>query len=181
MRRQQDTATSPRRIGRGMIAAAWILLLLMLTWLFNKQLEEQHNPNANPVSVHAAGKAPEVRLKRNRDGHYVATGAINGRPVEFMLDTGASDVSIPEALADRLGLERGQALYYRTANGTVAAWQTVVDEIRLGSLRLGPVRASINPNFTGKAVLLGMSFLKELDFSQQGNTLTLTYPKRISR
>jgi len=57
----------------------------------------------------------------------------------------------------------------------------VVDEIRLGSLRLGPVRASINPNFTGKAVLLGMSFLKELDFSQQGNTLTLTYPKRISR
>ena len=164
-----------------MITAAWILLLAMLTWFFNKQLEQQHNPNTNPASIHTDGSAPAVRLKRNRDGHYIATGAINGRPVEFMLDTGASDVSIPEALADRLGLERGQALYYRTANGTVAAWQTVVDEIRLGSLRVGPVRASINPNFTGDAVLLGMSFLKELDFSQQGDALTLTYPKRITR
>jgi aspartyl protease family protein len=167
---------SEKRIGKGMIAAAWILLLAMLTWFFNSQLERQRNPNTNPAAAWPDGGKPEVRLKRNRDGHYVASGAINGRPVEFMLDTGASDVSIPAGVANRLGLERGQPRYYRTANGTVTAWQTVVDEIRLGPLRLGPVRASINPNFNGDAVLLGMSFLKQLDFSQQGGTLTLTYP-----
>ncbi|MGD8312099.1 MAG: TIGR02281 family clan AA aspartic protease [Gammaproteobacteria bacterium] len=181
MSRQQDPATSPLRIGKGMIVAAWILLLVMLTWFFNNRLEHQYNPNANLANSDPDGGVPEVRLKRNRHGHYVATGAINGQPVEFMLDTGASDVSIPAAVAQRLGLERGQPLYYQTANGTVTAWQTLVDEIRLGRLRLGPVRASINPNFNGEAVLLGMSFLRELDFSQQGDTLTLSYPDPAAR
>ena len=95
--------------------------------------------------------------------------------MEFMLDTGATDVSIPASIADRLGLKRGRRVNYHTANGTISAWQTVADEIRLGPLRLGPVRASINPHVKGDAVLLGMSFLKQLDFNQQGNTLTLKY------
>jgi aspartyl protease family protein len=58
----------------------------------------------------------------------------------------------------------------------ITAYQTTVDEIQLGPLRLGPIAASINPNDSSKSVLLGMSFLKHLDFSQQGNTLTLEYP-----
>lgn len=157
-----------------MIIAAWVLLLVLLTWFFNDHLEGRRNPNRELASVHDG--TPEVRLQRNRYGHYVATGAINGKAVEFMLDTGATDVSIPAGIAERLGLQRGQAVYYHTANGTVRAWQTTVDVIQLGPLRVGPVRASINPHDSGEAVLLGMSFLKELDFSQQGNTLTLTYP-----
>jgi aspartyl protease family protein len=95
-----------------------------------------------------------------------------------MLDTGATDVSIPAEIAGRVGLERGRVVHYRTANGTVPAWQTQLDEVRLGPLRLGPVDASINPHMQGEAILLGMSFLRHLDFSQQGNTLTLRYPGR---
>ena len=49
---------------------------------------------------------------------------------------------------------------------------------QLGALQLGPIRASINPHDSSGAVLLGMSFLRHLDFSQQGNTLTLKYPTR---
>lgn len=157
-----------------MIVAAWILMLVLLTWFFNDHLERKRNPNQHLAAVHDG--VPEVRLERNRYGHYVATGTINGQPVEFMLDTGATDVSIPVAVADRLGLRRGRAANYHTANGTVRAWQTTVDVIQLGPLQAGPVRASINPHTGGDAVLLGMSFLKELDFSQQGNTLTLKYP-----
>ena len=164
----------PQQFGRGMIIAAWILLLVLLTWFFNDHLERKRNPNRELASVQ--GGTPEVRLERNRYGHYVASGAINGKPVEFMLDTGATDVSIPVAVAERLGLQRGQAVYYHTANGTVRAWQTTVDVIQLGPLRAGQVRASINPHDSGESVLLGMSFLKEMDFSQQGNTLTLKYP-----
>jgi len=170
---------TPQQFGRGMIIAAWVLLLVLLTWFFNDHLEGQRNPNQQLASVHDG--APEVRLERNRYGHYVATGALNGQPVEFMLDTGATDVSIPVAVADRLGLQRGQAVYYHTANGTVRAWQTTVDTVQLGPLRAGPVRASINPHDRGDGVLLGMSFLKQLDFSQQGNTLTLRYPDRGNR
>jgi len=168
---------SGKQLGKGMIAAAWILLLVLLTWFFNDRLDAQRNPNRNLATVTAAGP-PQVRLERNRFGHYVASGEINGHPVEFMLDTGATDVSIPADIADRLGLERGRRVFYQTANGAIAAWQTTVNEIRLGPLRLGPIEASINPRADTDAVLLGMSFLKQLDFSQQGNTLTLQYASR---
>ena len=162
-----------------MVFAAFILLLALLTLFFNDRLERQRNPNQQ-LATSVTDSIPEVRLQRNRFGHYVATGSINGHPVEFMLDTGATDVSIPESIANKLGLERGQAVNYHTANGTVTAWQTVADEIQLGHLRLGPVRASINPHDSSDAVLLGMSFLKHLDFNQQGNTLTLKYTTRAT-
>jgi aspartyl protease family protein len=162
-----------------MVFAAFILLLALLTLFFNDRLDQQRNPNQQ-LATSVTDSIPEVRLQRNRFGHYVATGSINGHPVEFMLDTGATDVSIPESIANKVGLQRGQAMNYHTANGTVTAWQTVADEIQLGPLRLGPVRASINPHDRSDAVLLGMSFLKHLDFSQQGNTLTLKYATRAT-
>jgi aspartyl protease family protein len=165
---------SSQQYGRGMIIAAWILLLVLLTLFFNNRLDEQNNPN-RLLSATTTDGIPEVRLERNRYGHYVATGSINGQPVEFMLDTGATDVSIPVTVANKLGLKRGRSVVYQTANGKITAWQTSAAEIQLGPLRLGPVRASINPNDHGSSVLLGMSFLKQLDFNQQGNTLTLKY------
>jgi aspartyl protease family protein len=159
-----------------MIIAAWLILLGLLTLFFNDRLDKHNNPNRQLATV-ITNEAPEVRLQRNRYGHYVATGSINGQAVEFMLDTGATDVSIPASIADNLGLQRGRAMVYQTANGMVTAWQTTLDEIQLGPLRLGPIRASINPGDSNGTVLLGMSFLKQLNFSQQGNTLTLEYPK----
>lgn len=165
------------RFGKYMIIAAWVLLLGLLTLFFNDRLEQQRNPNRQ-LRTTTNGELPTVQLQRNRFGHYVATGTINGQPVEFMLDTGATDVSIPVSVADRLGLKRGQRATYQTANGTISAWRTTIKEIQLGPLRVGPVQASINPGDTTEAILLGMSFLRALDFSQQGNTLTLQYPNR---
>ena len=176
MKQTPATDTESKQLGKGMIIAAWLLLLGMLIWFFNTQLEQQHNPNQQVMTAMTADGQPEVRLERNRFGHYVATGLINSQPVVFMLDTGATDVSVPLPVAERLGLEKGQAVQYQTANGTIRAWQTVIDEIRLGDLSIGPVRASINPGDQGDEILLGMSFLKHLDFEQQGNTLTLKPP-----
>lgn len=162
--------------GKYMMIAAWVLALALLTMFFNDRLEQQRNPNRQLNTI-VEGEIPAVRLQRNRFGHYVATGMINGQPVEFLLDTGATDVSIPVAIADELGLERGRRVVYQTANGTITAWRTTLEEIQLGPLRVGPVAASINPGDSTGAVLLGMSFLRALDFSQQGNTLTLKYPQ----
>ena len=167
---------SNSKIGKYMITAAWLLLLGLLTLFFNDRLDKQHNPNQQ-LNTTANGAIAEVQLKRNRFGHYVATGTINNQPVVFMLDTGATDVSIPVEIADKLGLKRGQQAYYETANGTITAWRTTLDQVQLGPLVVGPVRASINPADSSDAILLGMSFLQELDFSQQGNTLTLRYPQ----
>ncbi len=116
-------------------------------------------------------------LQRNRKGHYVSSGYINGEPVTFMLDTGASDISIPASVADRLGLKRGAPLYFNTANGTVMGYSTFLDSVSIGDITLRNVRASINPNVKDMDILMGMSFLKHVEFTQRGDTLTLRqYP-----
>lgn len=162
-----------RRFGRGMIVAAWLLLLALLTFTFHAYLERRDNPNRNPDTRLSDAGVKEVVLKRNPNGHYLAGGEINGVRVTFLLDTGATDVAISEELAKRLDLRRGAVRLSRTANGTVRSWNTVLDDVKLGSIRLGNVRASILPTMHAGEVLLGMSFLKQLELVQRGNMLTL--------
>ena len=92
-----------------MLVTGWVIGLALLSFLFSGVLERQHTPNQHLNMTVAANGVKEVVLQRNRDGHYLATGQINGQNVEFLLDTGASDVSVPQPLAMRLGLKRGQA------------------------------------------------------------------------
>jgi len=112
-------------------------------------------------------------LQRNRFNHYVASGLINNTPVVFLLDTGATDVAVPAGLAERLGLKAGVARNAITANGIVQVYDTRIESLQLGSIQLENVRASINPGMSGNEILLGMSALKDLEFSQSGSTLTL--------
>ncbi len=155
-----------------MVGAMWLLLLGLLTLFFNDVLETQYNPNQQIASIHRDGR-DEIVLERNKYGHYVATGMINQQPVVFMLDTGATDISIPANVAHRLGLEAGRPLTYQTANGPAINYATQLDSVSLGNITLYNLPASINPNVDHDDVLLGMSFLKHLEFSQKGNTLTL--------
>lgn len=164
---------SDTRFGRGMIVAAWVVGLGLLTLLFGDLLERERNPNRQVLSRTDGDGGMEVVLQRNRYGHYVATGRINGEPVEFLVDTGASDVSVPGDIATRLGLERGAPLRYQTANGSVTGYRTRIDRLELGELVLRDVPASINPAYRENDVLLGMSVLKRLEFTQRGDTLIL--------
>ena len=160
------------RAGQGMMTVAVILGMAMLTWYFSGVEEKQRNPNADPQSF-VYSKSVEVPLKRNRFGHYLVNGVINGREVEFLLDTGATDVVVPEITAKRLGLPYGRKGQAMTANGTVTIYQTRIDELHIGEIRLYNIAASINPAMSSGAILLGMSALGRIEFSQQGNTLTL--------
>ena len=163
-----------RRIGVTMYVLASVVVLALLTLLFDDALEQQRNPNTDPESAVDAAGLKSITLQRNRTGHYVASGFVNGEPVEFLLDTGATDVSIPGALADRLRLPRGVRTRAMTANGMTSAFSTTLEQVRIGVIEEFDVRASIVPNFPGAQVLLGMSFLERLDFSQRGDTLVLT-------
>lgn len=158
-----------------MMILAWVFGLGLLTVIFEDELASRINPNEDPlVTVDEKGEQ-QVVLERNAQGHYVAGGFINGRPVVFLLDTGATVVAISEQLADRLQLERISGGISQTANGAVAVWHTRLDEVRLGSLRLNNVRASILPGMSDDVpVLLGMSFLKRFDFSQRDGQLVLS-------
>ncbi len=159
-----------RRLGRGMIAIAWLVALGLLWMIFEDVLDRGHNPNRDLSIV---GSGSELVLKRNRFGHYVAPGTINGQAVTFLLDTGATQVSVPAHLAQPLGLRAGAPAQVSTANGTVTVRATTIDELRLGPFRVTGVRGHLNPGMRDNQVLLGMSVLKQLEFTQRGDTLTL--------
>ena len=155
-----------------MLTIGAILGMVMLTWYFGGVEEKQRNPNADPQSILYAGTI-EVPLKRNRQGHYVVNGRINGHEVEFLLDTGATDVVVPENLARRLNLPYGQRMQAMTANGAVTVYRTQISELEIGEIRLHDISASINTGETFDAILLGMTALGQIEFRQQGNVLTL--------
>lgn len=159
-------------LGKGMLVFAWVIVLLLLTLFFGQWERNQYNPNTDPLSQ-IDNHVKEVILKGNQQHHYIVTGRINGQTVIFLLDTGASDVVISQQLANKLGLQRGARGYAQTANGTVDVYATQLESIVLGPIRLYNVKASINPGMNGDEVLLGMSALKQIEFTQRGNELTL--------
>jgi len=173
-----DQQQYPQRVGRGMIALAFIGALVVMALVFDHLLERQRNPNMSPAAM-IRGQLREVVLEANRSHSYVATAAINGRDVEVLIDTGASQVSVSEALAKRLGLRRGPAFKVSTANGVTTAYATVLDSVRLGNIELHGVKASVVPRMTDPDVLLGMNFLKELEITQRNGQLILRqYPNQ---
>ena len=161
-------------LGRGMWLLFWAALLGFTTFLFQGVIDDMVNPNRNLAQLTGPGGVAEVVLARNAKGHYVADGRINGYPVTFLLDTGATDVALSEGLADRLRLERMGGALSQTANGLVAVWQARLDSVQLGAIDLRDVRASIVPSMgMDSHVLLGMSFLKKLEMVQRDGHLTL--------
>ncbi len=155
-----------------MIAAGFLTGIVLLTVWFGGLLDQQRNPNQSPQNNLHEGFV-EVVLDRNRQGHYLFTGAINGVPVELLVDTGATDVVVPEHVARDLGLVRGRVGFANTANGTVKVYATTINQLDLGGIVLLNVPASINPGMGDLEILLGMSALKHIELTQRGGTLTL--------
>ncbi|PXB77180.1 TIGR02281 family clan AA aspartic protease, partial [Pseudomonas aeruginosa] len=93
-----------QRLGRIMLVLAWVAGLALATRYFGVWEDRQRNPNQAPQSIHGDGYV-ELRLASSRQGHYLLNGQINGQGVTFLLDTGATQVAVPEALAARLALE----------------------------------------------------------------------------
>ncbi|MEJ2611049.1 MAG: TIGR02281 family clan AA aspartic protease [Candidatus Thiodiazotropha sp.] len=167
----------PQKYGRWMIIATWILLLVLLTLLFSQWLEKRWNPNQQLNVITDLNGESSVVLKRNRSGHYVAPGMINGVEVNYLLDTGATFVAVSPELAQQAGLQRGIQSQSITANGLVQGWLTEIDQLQLGPIRMRNVKAAILPNMPDQEVLLGMSFLKHLRLKQQGDELEISVPE----
>lgn len=167
----------PSRLGRVMLFSAWVVGLAILALFFQRLLDDQENPNRDlDASLDAQGRA-QVVLQRNKSGHYVADGKINGKPVVFLIDTGATDVALPLRVARRLGVPLGAAGMAKTANGNIRIWNTWLRSVDLGGLTAHRVQASVLPNMPGEEILLGMSYLKRFELIQRGNTLTLRSPE----
>ncbi len=145
----------------------------MLVIGFDRYLGHQENPNERPDVIYASDGAAEVILKQNRQGHYIADGKLNGHWATFVLDTGATNISIPAEVADEMGITEGRPERTRTANGDIVVYRVILESVSLGAIELKNVTAHINPHMNGKAVLLGMSFLKHVEMAQKGKLMTL--------
>lgn len=171
---QNSAARSTKNTGRWMFVCAWLILAALLYLYFDDKLERQFNPNRaigeNSVSQNSTAS---ITLKQNRQGHYVTSALINQQPVVMLLDTGATEISVPAKVAQRLGLTGGRPARVNTANGTITVYKTKIETLSIGGLTMYDLSAHINPSMDGNTILLGMNALKQLELIQRDNTLTL--------
>jgi aspartyl protease family protein len=160
------------RGGVTMQAIGWLMAIALVTWFFHDYIDRGSNPNRVP-SVRAAG---EVVLKRDRSGHFTAGGTINGRPVTFMLDTGATQIAIPKGLAERLELKRGMPIDLLTAGGPARGYSTRLASVTLATIEAKDLAAVVADGLPADVVLLGMNFLRRLEIVQRGDELILRAP-----
>lgn len=117
-----------------------------------------------------------VILTPDTNGHFVASGSINGAAVRFLLDTGATMVAMNVEEARRAGVNylAGERGYSQTANGVTAIYRVKLAEVSLGDITLRDIDGIVHENSALPVVLLGMSFLGKLEMRRTGESLTLT-------
>lgn len=153
------------------IYAFWVLVILLVSFAIHHYLKSAERKRLTPQS-YEAGKSAVVVIKA--DNHqYRSYGFINRQRVVFLVDTSATGVSIPEAIANRANLKKGYAFQASTANGIITVYHTVIPRLEIGEIVLTDVMGNINPSMQGTKVLLGMSALKQLEIIQRQNRLIL--------
>jgi len=130
-----------------------------------------------PVNLGRAsgeGTGSKIVLTAGPGGHFVTGGSINGKAVQFLVDTGASVVAMSEADADRIGLKYkgGQRGYAHTANGQITVYHVLLDVVKVGDVQVYNVDAMVGP-MQMPAVLLGNSFLTRFQMKRENDQLTL--------
>ena len=129
------------------------------------------------VSAHSKSPASQaVQIARNNAGMYTTVGSINGLPVNVLVDTGATQVAMNSTAARRLGIDYrvvGTASSVTTASGVEHAWVVSLDEVKVGSILLKNVTGIVLEGPQPSKVLLGMSYLGQLEITNNGRLMTL--------
>tara|TARA_R110000868_G_scaffold8205_9_gene42896 strand:+ start:76561 stop:77049 length:489 start_codon:yes stop_codon:yes gene_type:complete len=118
-------------------------------------------------------------LRDHNNDHYIIRGSINGIPVQFLVDTGATLVTLPSQFFQYVDSSKTSSQYAYTANGRVKLKTATVKSLTLGRIELRNIRVAINPLAHTDMAILGMSALKKLNFCQHGNALTLEKRRHI--
>ena len=139
--------------------------------------EQQSYPLGTRVSTRF--REPEkvsAKIWRDENGAYTTVGTINGRTVNFLVDTGATGVAMFRSDAKRLGLAyrlEGNPIYVSTANGTAPAYEVNLDRVQVGDIVLRNVVGYVIESPSSGRLLLGMSFLNRVKMEDQGEVLFL--------
>ncbi|MDP2229208.1 MAG: TIGR02281 family clan AA aspartic protease [Moraxellaceae bacterium] len=118
-----------------------------------------------------------VEIAMNRVGQFITNGQINGRVVEFLVDTGANTVSMTAEDARVLGIDyklNGQRGMSTTAAGPVEAWSVTLASVKIGPIEVKNVQATIRETPRMTPILLGMTFLARVNLQQEQNRMRLS-------
>ena len=121
-----------------------------------------------------AREAPTVSLTADPRGHFYTVGTINGAPVRFLVDTGATLIAMGKTDADHANIDyrKGEPGMSMTANGPARVWKVTLNSVRVGDVMLNQVDAVVHEQEL-PIVLLGMSFLNRMEMKRDGQIMTL--------
>jgi aspartyl protease family protein len=126
-----------------------------------------------PTVVHSqAGGRAQLEIPAARDGHYYLKGEIHGEPLEFMVDTGATYVSVSREFAKAARLPKGIPGYFATANGSAEGEILKGHDVVVEGIRVSGLTIAVAP-LGGKVGLLGQNFLRQFEVSQAGGVMRL--------
>lgn len=128
----------------------------------------------NLGGVQSEGGGQQIVITSESGGHFVTSGSINGKAVRFMVDTGATSVSMSQAEAERIGLDfkNGPRGYSTTANGAVPVYRANLASVRIGDVMIYNVDAIVSPA-PMPYVLLGNSYLTRFQMKRENDRMTL--------
>ena len=131
-----------------------------------------------PVNAGASknvSKSNRIVLVAGTGGHFMTAGQINGKAVQFMVDTGATSVAMGAQDAERTGInfKAGQPVMMSTANGSVQGYRIKLDSVRVGDVEVFGVDAVVTPQ-PMPYMLLGNSFLTRFQMLRENDQMTLT-------
>ena len=145
-------------------------------WLEIQGRTVQMGVGQAPVSQGAVangGAGNRIVLPVGSGGHFLAQGSINGRAMQFMVDTGATSVAIGQSDAQRMGIDyqKGQPVRLNTANGVAQGWLVRLRSVRIGDVEVFDVEGIVGPNMP--YALLGNSFLSRFTMNRSSDTMVL--------
>ena len=129
---------------------------------------------ANLGGTASEGTGDRIVLTSESGGHFVTSGTINGRAARFVVDTGATNITMGQAEAERLGIDykNGQRGMTNTANGAVPAYRVSLSAVRIGDVQVYNIEATVLPA-SMPFVLLGNSYLDRFQMRRENDRLTL--------
>ncbi len=168
--------TSPRTLSVGQRTPEGVQLVAVdrETATFEVDGQRRTLRLGQPYVSRATGAGSSVTLKADSRGHFLIEGQVNGGNVRFLVDTGATMISLSAADARRLGIDylKGQRGIVQTAGGPTSAYRVTLDSVRVGDIAMNQVDALVIEAGLPFA-LLGMSFLKRTEIRHEGETMVL--------